>query len=423
MTEQGFRNLLVKKVNRDYKYISKYGNVLIFGISLYSEIVIKRLEELQVDVKFILDNDPHQIGRKWRGVDVVSPESIIKKKDDVIVIICTDMWNAKQLQLQKLGLQTYQILNYCRNNSSIIKKTYELMKAIRVYKRWRRLTNRKILYCHYPGIGDGYLTGKYLKGFLKKHHLEENQVTVICISERFKEVLSLFGPFDIIVASPAEDEAIKVLFQLYNTEKMGLYYLHYWGIPYQRVPRICYHNGISFSEMFNATVFGCEDDYSMPVFNNNFRLDSELLNKTVLIAPSANTFSAELDAEWWEELVRNLNDMGLYVVTNTNKVEEVIPGSSQMFLGFADIVPALNQMGYFISVRSGLSDLSESSDCNKYIIYQDYMPREEMERFSLANMYGSNNLNEYKLSLGNGREQELLNRIVQDIRKQIWRRK
>lgn len=419
MTEQAFRNSLVKNINRDYKRISGYGNVLVFGISLYSEIVIKRLEELQIDVNYILDNDPHQIGRKWRGIDVVSPETIIEKKEDVIVIICTDMWKAKQFQLQKLGVQSNQILNYCRKNTSIAKKTDELMKAIRVYKRWRRLTNRKILYCHYPGIGDGYLTGKYLKGFLKKHNLSENQVTVICISERFKEVLSLFGSFDIVVVSKTEDETIKALFQLCDTEKLGLYYLHYWGLPYQRVPRICYHNGISFAEMFNATVFECEEDYFLPVFNTDFKLDSEMLNRTVLIAPSANTFSAELDAKWWEDLVRELIDMGLHVVTNTNKVEEVIPGSSQMFLRFADVVPALNQMGFFISVRSGLSDLAESSDCNKYIIYQDYMPREEMERFSLANMYASNNLNEYKLFLGNGGEQELLNRIVQDIRNEI----
>ena len=413
----------VEKRVRDCRKEYRKKKVCVMGVTEEAQIVIRTLVSMGIQVYAVLDNDPHQ--QKLMSYQVKSP-NLLKKinGDDTYVIICRDFMGAKFLQAQVYGVSRENILYLgpALKRKSFIGRMRDLYYAWKVYTRWRENFKKTILLCPFPGTGDAYLTGRYLQNFIEEKVLSEDQYTIVVTSGSFKRVLRLFGyTADIQVVSLDECNAIKILIEHMGERSLNIYFMLYWGLFYQTTYRFTEH--VSFTDVFENAVFG---NKSHTISYLKFKDDSEKKKKirqdygykrgrTVIVAPYANSFVDELDLNWWQRLIGELQRRGYDVYTNTDQDDKVIPGTKRIFLKYEIMPSILEDCGYFLGIRSGIFDLMHSAKCKKIIIYQDFMSWAKVNFFSLKNMFDEDDCYEYKLDNEAGGKAILMKKILSNF--------
>lgn len=387
--------------------LKKYRYILIFGVSIETETALNTLKEMGIVPVYIIDNDISRRGQVIQQIPITSPNIISDLgANNVLVVLCGDFWNAKLYQLEEYGLKRKQIFSVVEKRPlfGVIKNIF---KGVKTYKSLKNNSSQDLVFLHYSANGDAFIIGLYLRDYFQKNNLKEENTTIVVVRNSLKNVLELFGFSNFKVITDQQSKELRDLLNFFDCRLLNVHYMHYWGLEYQRVIKLCNHNDISFLELVVHAVFGKENLHiQLPQFIDinsdeckKIIQEYELVNdKTVLLAPYANTYINELEPEWWNNLVLELNKKGYQVFTNAGANEEAISGTSKIFIPFNCLAPICEYCGSVIGMRSGLFDVLAFSTCRKIIIYQDIMSQSEVTRFSLENMYeGVSNLYEYKL--------------------------
>ena len=92
----------------------------------------------------------------------------------------------------------------------------------------------------------------------------------------------------------------------------------------------------------------------------------------------------------WAQVVNELNNKGYTVCTNVaSKKEKAIKGTIPLFIPYKQLVPFLDEAGYFIGIRSGICEVLASSTCKKIVLYKkgfDWNGKDSLDYFSLSKM-------------------------------------
>lgn len=409
-----------KKINKN---IHKFHNkkVILFSVSVYSQVAFEILKKHGINILYTVDNDPIQQQREWKGYAVKRPEDI-DKNDNIIVIICGGFLNEKYRQLKKIGLTNNKIFVIEYPKDSKVKEIVSVFWGLKLYNRIKKEYGEKeMLLCPYPGTGDLYLTGRYLNYYIDKHNIGNNYL-IIVTNNSCRKVLELYGydKKNILVITEYECKLLRILITYIEDRNIKIHYMLYWGLHYQYSIRI--NQEVSFNDVFEKTVFGLEKHIPiLPKFSTDSNSIKDLIKKneiipqkTVILAPYANSYLQEVDNELWEKLVRELKKNGFRVFTNSaSDKEPVIKGSRKIFLSYQDMFPIIENSGYFIGMRSGLCDLMSNAKCKKIIIYQDSMLTSKMKFFSLNNMGLCDDAIEFKYD---GNNEKLLKSIIDEIK-------
>lgn len=396
---------------------------ILFGINESTQMICKICAENGVNIKFFIDNDPIRQGKMCMGIPVFPPDFLRQNhSQDYIVIIYGGFWYEKQQQVLSMGYYVGNIRLFKRE-TSIWKRWYKFLEAYRVYLRLRKQIRGEMLLCPYPGTGDAYLTGCYIKEYIEKRNLSE--YTILTTGNAFKRVLELFHVANIRVISVWEKERLEIVINSIGGERLGIDYLLYWGLPQQNTYRMGLHNGVNFHELFKFCSFygkvkGKPSAIDIKADKNTIKRIIEdngiAPGKTVILAPYANSFERELGTGWWKELAGRLKKSGYVVLTNSSgEKEPAIPGSNPLLLSYNELLPVLEVCGTIIGMRSGLFDLINTLRCRKIVLYQDFMSNAKMEHFRLANMYGSTDAYEYKIEIGKDAQQRLLEQVMDAV--------
>lgn len=404
------------------RYVQKHSakKYVLFGISEGTQLAAHVLWEKVQEIVCIIDNNPIWQGKEIWGRCIFSPTQLVTKaNENIVIVICGGFVYEKVQQLYSLGFKRKNIL-VIKQKCGFIEDKIEFFSAWGTYKKLRRRYRGELLLCPYAGTGDAYLTGMYLNEYIKKRKIDE--YTILVLGNAFKRVLALFGFEKAEIISKNENEKLKKIIDYAGGQKLGIHYLMYWGLAHQNTYRLEGYKDVSFAEMFRLCTFKgfCTEKPQLPSFSNKKDHIEELIkkyalipDKTIVLAPYANSFQNELDMAWWENLADELKNKRYQLYTNSSgDSEPAIKGTNPIFLSFMDLVPVLDICGYIIGVRSGLFDLLSTSKCKKIVIYQDFMTEERMHFFSLINMYHCSDCYEFKLNLTEMGKLELKHKII-----------
>ena len=295
----------------------------------------------------------------------------------------------------------------------------------RIYGAIRcKYPDTRIYMCTYPGTGDMYLTGLYLKDRMKHDNVSE--CVMVVASETGRKIIGLFDMGDVIkeiYVLKGRQECNKLLFYVRNmgfdAANAGLLSNDYGVMRLERMSGV---NGIDFNTMFQKVVFfsdikrtyaGMRQESAEGIFDNA-RLRP---GKTVLLSPYANTTTA-IRNEIWIDIADKLIMEGYDVATNVSGMSEVpISGTIGVEIPYTKIVAFLDKAGGFIGLRSGLCDIISGSSTRKVVLYPagvHFHRSTSLNYFSLKKMYDIE-IDLWEIEVGDD-EDELVERILEPFR-------
>lgn len=427
-----YEKLRIKKISKDVqRAVKRYLNgrkLCVLKVCEESYQLSKHLANIGIAIELIMDIDANIYDEYWLGMKMITLNEYNPKAHYLLI------WDEQQKHpvISKVlnkktsrAVKDFIVLKggYILDLIGIVDHINGIRKGWGVYSSIKGNVGKKmpIIVCPYPGTGDAYLTGMFFEQFIGiKGYLDYR---VIVPGNGFKKILTLFGINDsnINVISIHDMNNLKNYVSYKGEGALGLDYLMYWGLPYQKAALFEGYKGLSFPEMFKACTFCLSKDTEPNRMRQDISLeDAELQIKemgldpgnTVVVAPYANSFVKELEDKWWEELVLELQNRGFFVVTNCNgKDEKPIKNTRPVAFPYNSILPLMDVCGYFIGMRSGLCDIISASTCKKTIIYQNAITSRRMDFFSLFHLNENQELKEYKFM---GQQQD---RLLLDILK------
>lgn len=399
--------------------------IYLFGVSLAKIKIRNCIERNGYKVQGILDNDPDKYSKKWMGIWVEKPENLSIHKNIFILVYGHE--KAKRRQLLNLGFveekQFTVIKEFETSTLSLgINNLIDLINGYHIYSKLRK-GNKSLIVCPYAGSGDAYLTGLYINQYISQNSIK-NYSIIVC-GGVFKKVLSLFTDNDIAIINKEDMDKLRYLISVLGERNLNIYYMLYWGLYGQYAFMFEGYKGLTFHKIFKRCVFNFDEHIRPDMITQtisyqeavNRILDLGLnVGKTVVLAPYANSFVNELSLDWWEELASHLKKNGYTVCTNSSgEKEPVIPGTVGVLFSYSEIIRLIEACGTFVGIRSGLCDIISSANCNKIIIYQDFMTERRAEFFSLNRMELCKDAFEIKYRMSEDNKAEFLNKILKRI--------
>lgn len=243
-----------------------------------------------------------------------------------------------------------------------------------------------ILRTAWHGTGDYYICGMYLPAYLQENGIHDFVFLVNDIGSEIKvtELFHVYQGHILKVRSAAGLSRFSEFMQWENplcknfecSDQLtfigdnlkgyrGLtlmdFYLYY-GFCFQRDPGACMPH---FSKDINRI--------RRDMYEKNL-----VSGKTVLLAPYSTCSKKYLPpGSFWEHIAECLKKSGYTVATNCIGKELPVKGTKRLSIAYPDIVPFLNEAGYFIGIRSGLCDIISQSSCRKIVIHtaqSDFWP-------------------------------------------------
>ncbi|MCS4520515.1 hypothetical protein JTT02_16795 [Clostridium botulinum] len=101
--------------------------VVIFGASKLGEIAYGLLKD-KYDIRFFCDNDNNKWNNKFCGINIISPEELLKLKNYKIII--TSMYSMEiAYQLFDIGLKNIKVF-HCNNMENINKVNFYVLNDV-----------------------------------------------------------------------------------------------------------------------------------------------------------------------------------------------------------------------------------------------------------------------------------------------------
>ena len=414
--ESGIAFLLERKV------IKKEDPVVLFGVSNVSMYIAQRLQGYHIAA--IIDNNTMKSGGTAGGIPIYSPEEYLGTfKKDVKIIISSIYYKAMCEQLYYLGYRLgEQVFVVCSrphlfsvSENSVKHVVKEITEGRRIYGKLReKFPQEHIFICPYPGTGDVYLTGLYLKKVMQNRGIQKYVLAVV--SGNCEKVADMFQ-LNTVYLKTSLAMCLLSYARLMGSENSDITILND-GLEQTMMPRLRGYHGIDFHTMFQKAVFGLNERITVPQFKKDnadslFKEYGLKMGKTVLISPYANTVY-DISKEVWEEVAKELKDLGYDVCTNVSSPKEKpINGTQGIFIPYLQIVDFLNKAGGYIALRSGLCDIVSSSTAKMIIFYPEgktLLNSSAYDYFSLHRM-GFGNENIIELEFKKCEERTLLDKV------------
>lgn len=285
-------------------------------------------------------------------------------------------------------------------------------------------TRPNLILCPYPGTGDIYLIGLYLRAYCKKHGVQLEDCLITVVGKAASRVFALFSIQNLQVLSQTESDQLLSYLRVMGLKRMKTFVCNDGHLQYM-TKRFRGVKGINFHQMFRTAVFGmdgelkeidaekasnCEKRKEHEQVQDHERMDqaremcsvwadgkvkSQMERMTavlhgrmtfqalrgkypslqkgisVLLSPYANTVT-DVSATFWEHIAQECKKRGYQVFTNSiGESEPVIAGTEGIFIPFSEIIDFVEAAGCFIGVRSGLCDIISSAKAKKIILYPE----------------------------------------------------
>lgn len=374
----------VKAIEKDGR-ITMDNKIVLFGATSASVYIMEKLEGYNYVA--IVDNNPEKQGKMIKGVRVYSPQEYLSKHDDELrIIVASGYYKSMCEQLSSLGYKineqvfvAYGVLGVMETDYRAVK--YHEARAIKGHyfseMLRKKYGNKKILLCPYPGTGDVYLIGLYLREYIKKERIKEYIFVVPSVS--CKKIAELFGIDSVVI--PKEDVWCYVEYgRMVGFDRADMVILN--DSFYQICGgRLRGYKNLDFNTIFRRLLFDIETDKwkqtdAMPSLvgesaEEYFDENNLEPGKTILISPYANT-TTKIGNDTWHRIVKILRQRGYHIVTNIGSDEEKpIEDTIGLFIPYKKLISFVNVAGGFIGLRSGLCDILSTTKSKMCVLYPE----------------------------------------------------
>lgn len=378
-------------------------DVILFGVNTSSFEMFRCLRKNTITPKAFIDNNLRFSGKTYLGVKADTPEAVLGKNynNKAVILITSRYFNEMKKQLVDMGYtekQIYQIIKYEAYDtklSSLKEAEEDLWRGVRIYQRLRNNfgEEKKIMICPYAALGDAYFIARYLDAYCKVHEIRK--FVLVIVGNTCKRIVEMCGieEANIRVLNQKESDELMNFVAFIGEKKLNAAILTHCLVPFER---IMYHfdltGSMDWGTMFRRVVLDLPEE-AKPHYNNieknkeQLILLSEIRNKlysskSVIISPYANTL-ADIEYEFWENMVVVLKRYGYQVYTNSRGEDEpAVAGSEALTFPLEIAKEVIEAAGVFIGVRSGFCEIIEDASAEIFVLYPD----EKSLFFSLKSM-------------------------------------
>jgi len=410
--------------------ITKKDKIILFSVTKTTQYILERLKEYEVIA--VLDNNKSLSGTQIDGIPIYNPAEFLQgsfhSEYKIIVPTRSYQYICEQLhyygyELGKQVFVTYQEPFRLDNNRELDTYISKVTEGEKRYMEIReKYPNTRIYVCPYPGTGDLYLVGMYLKDRLKYDEIEN--CVIVVTSGSCNRILSLFHleselKETIVLKNREEAEQLLAYTRGIGSENANTWILNNDG----GVIDLGYMSGckgLDFNTLFQKVVFYADERRSCEKMCGQsadaiFETYYLKKGKTILLSPYVNTING-VSRDVWIALAAKLKEKGYDVCTNvSNDTESAIEGTQGIFIPYAQIMDFLDKAGGFIGFRSGLCDIISSSNAKKVILYpkeRAYVHTTYYNYFSLERM-GIANGNLLELEIGDEKRERIQRQIIE----------
>lgn len=407
MVEQGVRKLLHGNV------MTRDDEIVLCTATKTTQHIVEMLADYHVVA--IIDNDPQKAGHELLGIPIYQTEAFLTSEqcEKCKFIVPTRSYRAICEQLNYYGCELNQrvFVTYSKNDYYSAAMLEEIIRQIEAGKKLfdqlrEAYPNKKLLLCPYPGTGDAFLLGMYLKDVVGED--ETAEYMIIVTSNSCRKVIQLFGE-DAVVLSRYETEQMLLFIKIMGSDKTNTKILN--DMAYHLIGHnLRGHRGIDFHSLFQGMVFGAKSRLPFPKVSQGnadhiFREYGLKKGKTVLLSPYEKSLRIAMDDRIWEEISERLKEDGYTVCTNVaEESERAVKGTVGLLIPYSEVLDFLDKAGGFISIRNGLCDVVAGTTAKKVILYPKKIVFDNTtayEYFSLEKMgLAKDNLTEVEFHTG-----------------------
>ena len=359
--------------------------VILFGLSDYSEILYRMLENCGRKVFAVIDNNLARHNTKMEKARVYHTSRFFEKyDDDYIFLIMSGYYDEMKIQLEEQGyiekIHIFKVAEVDRsdlwhafNDTRLEMHLSDVIEGRKLYKKLvaEYGENIRIILRATHSMGDVYLMSFYIKEYLKLY----DNCLFIFGNETVAELAKALG-FGKVLCLPREH-----VWALVNFAKVcGLNKLNVEitsMVHFRIFQEMLIYNGKTdlakyYRDLFELPGYTKADiQMIQPQENvdNYFEKYGLKKGKTVILAPNARALPL-LEDKFWKLLADRLIQGGYSVCTNVGAVDgEAVQGTVPVFVHIKDMQQFAEKAGIFISLRSGLCDVVGNVNCKKMILY------------------------------------------------------
>lgn len=337
------------------------------------------------NIAFFCDGSSEKIGKRFNGILCISPDDLIKIKDQVEIIICSSHYQEILNNLVKNGIYRIQ---------SIGSVLVDSIKS----------NPNKFYLFTFHHIGDTVAVCSFAK-YLKE--LQNIQHLVLVCKESHKDIALMFDAFDECITINNKEAR---LIEICNMNYERLHGSNFIIGNYNFLWKIRWHFNNRI-DSFRTCILQLPPQYMPCKVSKNFLLDTKTFfhNETdnvVIIAPYALTCKM-LPLCFWEKLVQNITSMGYEVYTNVAKNEKEIYGSERLELSLREMFSLGEKIKCLISYRSGFSDFMA---CNINLNHIVINPNDGYMSKRDVSAYGSKKIINLEW---NDKSKEMISKIIE----------
>jgi hypothetical protein len=397
------KKILKRKITRLIRRGAlKDKRIVLFGASVFSKEIKNCLTEKGYSVDMIIDNDSRKVGTVCMGLNVKKPDDAVLPYNDsfVFLILSGGFYREMTYQLMQMGYKRGRnifILNFKTNETLSVFSLMlvRVMKGLYTYKKLIKNSQEKrtIFIAPYTGTGDIFLSGLFIKEYIKQKAITD--YVLVVVSGACKRVAEIFDIKNIVVLKPTNTDEIISSRSFFRADWPIVVLNDGWlGEPSQWIRG---YKGLNFERVFRYFVFGFDGSvpHEPPPYKDYGREVDALFEKyglikgrTVVLSPYSNTLF-DLSDDVLERIVKHCMDSGFSVCTNCAGAEKPVKGTKAVFFPLNQAIEFMDAAGFFIGVRSGLCDVISPSKCKKVILYEKegfFYKCSPYEYFSLEKM-------------------------------------
>lgn len=367
----GLKPLLGSKIRKEEK-------IVVFSYTRTSRHIVDALSEYNVVA--MLDNNEGLSGTEYNGVKVYTPREYLSghHREDIKIIVATRSYRAICEQLYDLGYHIDEqvfiaYINVDYLHPGIFEDKFNNGRA--VYDDIRsRYSDRRLFFITFPGTGDIYLAGMYLREQMKHDAVDDGVLVLIGNNcKRVYDVIDCDAPVagvEVIKDHPSAMD-FGVFVRQIGYDKLNVCKLGH-GNELLDPGFIRGNSGLDLNEVYQLiahsdtkhTGIGVKTEDSTELFEANGLREGH----TVILSPYAKCM-IQLPDGFWEGLAATLTTNGFDVCTNVAGSEKPITGTKGVMIPYRQVMDFVNRAGCFIGLRSGLCDIISGVSAKKIILY------------------------------------------------------
>ena len=406
---------LIKEIVRKWVKGTSISDILLYGCSPETMILISVLNEMGMLVDAVMDGDTAKHGKKWYGVRIVSPDYAKDKNTEHSGVIVWSIHKKSMLEyLEQNEIFNVLCIDIDRESEEYLNAKIDYLNEARnIYDRIKSVRGDCIFLITPGPSGDVYVALSYLDKWKKQKNINKN-ICLVGTSDNSKEIASLYGVDEFEKIN--ESERLSLLFlHTVCEDELDILLVSPWELNTKNsfFPR--YNSEFLFSDKYRYEVFDLTDgtEGCYPQMNRFEECD----RNGVVIAPYAYSSPApRLHINFWEKLVDTIKKEEENVFTvGYGEKEPAIKGTNLIRFSYKDIGQVLGKCKAFISVRSGLCDIAHNVSCNMVVLYTNTVMQKSTYFYGMKNNY--KDYTGIEINCDNMTEKQLIKEIMMGIRR------